>query len=269
MIAKLRPACGGCCTKLRHFSVSVPGKTILEEIDLHIHCGELTAVIGPNGGGKTTLLKAILGELPFSGQLSFVHESNQQFGRPRIGYVPQVMAGFVGIPVTVHDLFASSEQNLPIWMHRSARLKRQVEERLDLVGAMHLLQRPVSQLSVGELQRVLLAFALNPYPHLLLLDEPTSGLDHEGTRQFYRIIKELPSKLDLSILLVSHDLAALSEVADRVIVLNTKVLKDGRPVDVLTDPIVAQLFGGMIADPRLLPKDSSSAKQPHDVCEHP
>ena len=237
-------SCGGCCTQLKHFGVRLSDTTVLEEINLHVHCGELTAVIGPNGAGKTTLLRAVLGEVPFQGGLQFVHSgSERQFGRPRVGYVPQRMDLDFSAPATVSDLFASVSQRRPLWLGLGARPREEALCALGLVEAQLLLGKTIGALSSGELQRVLLALALHPMPDLLLLDEPVSGADQAGIELFYRMVSELRHRLDLSILLVSHDLAAVARVADRMIFLNRRVLADGTPAEVLASPLVKQIFG--------------------------
>jgi len=237
-------SCGGCCTRLAHFGVRLGNATVLEDINLHVHCGELTAIIGPNGAGKTTLLRALLGEVPFQGDVQFVHSgSEQQFGRPRVGYVPQRMNLDFSAPATVSDLFASVSQRPLLWLGLGRRARAEALCALEMVEGQHLLGQTLGALSGGELQRVLLALALHPLPDLLLLDEPVSGVDQAGMELFYRMVSQLRRNLDLSILLVSHDLAAVARVADRMIFLNRRVLADGTPAEVLTSPFVKQVFG--------------------------
>lgn len=237
-------SCGGCCTRLAHFSVRLGNVAVLEDINLHVHCGELTAIIGPNGAGKTTLLRALLGEVPFQGDLQFVHSgSEQQFGRPRVGYVPQRMDLDFSAPATVSDLFASVSQRQPLWLGLGRRSREEALCALGMVEAQHLLGKTLGALSGGELQRVLLALALHPLPDLLLLDEPVSGVDQAGMELFYRMVSQLRRNLDLSILLVSHDLAAVARVADRMLFLNHRLIADGTPAEVLASPLVKQVFG--------------------------
>ena len=114
---------------------------------------------------------------------------------------------------------------------------------LERVRAAELLDMRIGQLSCGQLQRVLLALALSPVPELLLLDEPLAGMDHPGTLLFYQIVSEVRLEMDLSILLVSHDLAAAAGVADRIVYLNRTVLCDGAPVEVLKSRQVREVFG--------------------------
>lgn len=237
--------CGHCCTKLIDFNVSVGRRKVLEDINLHIHCGELTAIIGPNGAGKSTLFRAIIGETPYSGRLEFRHAvTDDRFASPRIGYVPQRLDLDSGSAVTVLDLFATSITRRPIWIWRGAGIRRMALDALALVESGHLVDRLVGQLSGGEQQRVLLALAMTPMPDLLLLDEPVSGVDLGGMELFYHMVSRLRRSYHLAILLISHDLTAIAHVADRVIFLmNRQIRMDGRPAEVLGSDVVRRTFG--------------------------
>lgn len=233
-----------CCTRLVDIGVRLNGTTILKNVNLHVHCGELTAIIGPNGGGKTTLLRALIGELPHSGELVYRPQSSASRPQhPRIGYVPQRMEMDRATPVTVLDLFAMARTRWPIWLGHPHRVRVEAEEALSRVRAEDLLMRRVGHLSCGQLQRVLLALALTPVPDLLLLDEPLAGMDRAGMAQFYELISGLRRVLDLSILLVSHDLRDAASIADRMVFLNGTVLCQGRPSEVLREPLVRDVFG--------------------------
>jgi len=245
-----RATCGGCCTRLVDFGVTLGAARILEGINLHVHCGELTAIIGPNGAGKTTLFRAMLGEIPHAGRLSYVRADGQTaFGWPRIGYVPQQLQLDRSAPATVADLFAAALARRPLWTGRSRARQEATRRLLAAVDAADLLERKLGRLSCGQLQRVLLALALQPLPDLLLLDEPIAGVDPAGIELFYRTVSELRMNYDLSILLISHDLAAVARVADRMVFLNRSIICDGRPRDVLSDPRVRQTFGMDFAIP--------------------
>lgn len=239
-----RPSCGGCCTQLIDFGVTLGHTPILEHINLHVHCGELTVLIGPNGAGKTTLFRAMLGELPYHGQLQFVHaDNNRRFVSPRIGYVPQKLEIDARAPISVLDLFAGACSRQPLWLGHSRAIRDRAGAMLAAVEAGPLLDQRLGELSCGQLQRVLLALALTPVPDLLLLDEPVAGVDPAGTEMFYRTVSGLRRNYDLSILLVSHDLAAAARVADRMIFLNRTILCDGAPAEVLACRPVQEAFG--------------------------
>jgi zinc transport system ATP-binding protein len=236
------PACSGlCCTKINQFGVTYGRHTILHDVNLHIHCGELTALIGPNGAGKSTLLKAILGEVKHTGELSFLDEKNLRT-TPVMGYVPQQMQVDTGAPASVLDLFAACGR-FPSWLKVTRSVRAEAERSLQRVNAEHLMERRLGALSGGELQRVLLALALSPVPDLLLLDEPATGIDQLGLEMFYKTVAELRQKYDLSILLVSHDLDMVARHADRVILLNGTVVRSGTPQEVFGDPRTMELFG--------------------------
>lgn len=227
------PTCGLCCTKIEHFGVTAGETTILTDVNLHIHCGELTAIIGPNGAGKSTLIKAMLGEVAHTGNIHFVQAKGSGSGKPVMGYVPQSLKLDATSPTSVLDLFLSCTSKFPTWFIHSKKEVERVRERLSRVKAEHLLSRRLGALSGGELQRVLLALALEPVPDLLLLDEPVSGIDQNGLDLFYETVSELRKTYDLSIILVSHDLDMVKNYADRMVLLNKTVLAVGTPDEVL------------------------------------
>jgi len=237
--------CGAiCCTRIINLGVTRGQYEILRGVNLHIHCGELTAVIGGNGAGKTTLLKAIVGEIPYSGELIYLDEKETRASGPVIGYVPQKFDFDRSSPISVFDFFASFLSNKPVWLVRSKKLREEILQSLSRVGAQHLIDRKLGALSGGELQRVLLALALDPVPNLLLLDEPVSGIDHSGLRMFYKLVSDLRRQFDLSIILVSHDLGMVEKYADRVIFVNNKTVElCGTPEEVFSNGGVAELFG--------------------------
>ena len=236
-------ACGLCCTRLENFGVTRGRVEVLRDINLHIHCGELTALIGPNGAGKTTLLKAILGELPYSGQLVFLDSRDRRTRKPLVGYVPQRLEYDSGSPTSVIDLFAASISRRPVWFSHPGWARERAHKGLANLQAEYLLDRRLGDLSGGELQRVLLALALEPTPDLLLMDEPVSGVDQSGLELFYRMVSDLRQRYDLSIIMVSHDLQLVPKYADRIVFLNRTVLSVGKPMDVMSDPKVVQAFG--------------------------
>lgn len=236
--------CGLCCTRIKNFGVTRGSMEILKEVNLHIHCGDLTAVIGPNGAGKSTLLKAILGEIPHSGELVFLDTQKDRTGRPLIGYIPQKLDFDYSSPTSVFDLFACAHTAIPVWFTHSKHLRQSVRESLKRVQADHLIDRRLGALSGGELQRVLLALALDPVPNLLLMDEPVSGIDQNGLQLFYKTVSELRKNYDLSIILVSHDLSLVARYADRVVFLNNKTVEScGTPKEVFSDKKVIDTFG--------------------------
>ena len=213
--------CGLHCLKIEHITVRAGDALLLEDVNLHAHCGELTAVIGRNGAGKSTLLKAILGEIPCEGRVTFSgHSGSPVSGRPRVGYVPQSLNLDPGSPATVYDLALAFTSGWPAFLPRRRKEEERLREHFARFDADALLDKLVGRLSGGELQRVLLAVATRPHPDLLILDEPVSGVDNEGLRRFYEMLEQLRRTDDMVILLVSHDLDYVSRHADRVVLLD-------------------------------------------------
>lgn len=236
--------CGECCTQLDSIGVTLGGHCVLEDISLHLHCGELTTLVGPNGAGKSTLLRALLGEVAHTGAIHFLPVfGHGRQDAPAVGYVPQHLEFDRFSPMSVEDVFdcALSSWSVALWRARPTR--RQALEALAAVDADHLIDRKLGQLSGGELQRVLLALSLTPPPNLLLLDEPVSAIDLPGRERFYRKVSELRQRFDLSILMVSHDLAGVTAVSDRIVFLNRRIVCVGPPPQVIAHPEVRRTFG--------------------------
>jgi zinc transport system ATP-binding protein len=245
-----------CCTKIENLGVVLGKAQILSDINIHIHCGELTALIGTNGAGKSTLLKAILGEIPHSGTLQYLDAKGVRNGHPLIGYVPQQLNFDLSTPTSVFDLFMACLTNIPSWIAGPGTIRGRVSKSLEKVQAEHLMDRRLGALSGGELQRILLALALDPVPDLLLLDEPVAGIDRNGLELFYNIVSDLRANYDLSIILVSHDFGLVAKHADRVILLNGTVIASGIPREVFNDDRTREEFG------MLWQRDEYAAAQP-------
>ena len=225
-------ACGLHCTKINNISVNISGQEILKNVSIHVHCGQLTVIISRNGAGKSTLLKAILGEVEHSGNIVFTDMKDNRTKKIKIGYVPQKINVERHMPTTVYDLFASCISDIPVFLKKDKKLSKEIKEQLNIFGADELVDKSIGELSGGELQRVLIAIATKPIPNLLILDEPVSGIDENGTRSFYKILQELKNKYDMSIILVSHDFELTKQYADKVILLDKEVIKEGTPEQV-------------------------------------
>ncbi len=236
--------CGQCCTKIDRISVTLDRHPVIEDVSLHLHCGELTTVVGPNGAGKSTLLRALLGEVAHEGTIHFLPVFGPgRIDAPAIGYVPQNLEFDRFSPFSVCDLFAASTSQFPVAFGCRADVRKSAIEALENVEAADLIDRRLGKLSGGELQRVLLALSLTPLPNLLLLDEPVSGIDLPGRELFYRTVSELRHRFDLSILMVSHDLAGIVPVSDRIVFLDHRVVCSGPPAEVLGNPEFRHAFG--------------------------
>ena len=207
-----------CCTKIEDFGVSFGTFEVFSHINLHFHCGEMTAIIGPNGAGKSTLLRAILGEIPHTGHLRFVDADDRRM-RPVIGCVPQYLRLDVSAPTTVQDLFMACLSSRPVWLFPARGLRTRIKENLARVRAEHLVERRLGALSGGELQRAAIARALSIEPQILLLDEPTTMLDVSIQAQIMELLMRLREERQLGMLLISHDRPLLRYFADEIYVL--------------------------------------------------
>ena len=221
-----------CCLRIQDLSVQIGSDKILNNINMHVHCGEMVALIGPNGAGKSTLLKAILGQQDYSGVISF-SVPGQRNRKAKIGYVPQSPTFDPGDPVTVADLFACCMSKRPAFLGLSKILRQKIANCLERVRAEDLIDKRIGTLSGGELQRVLLALALEPLPNVLILDEPLSGVDAEGIESLMDMLDEIRKSYDLSIVMTTHDFDILPKYADQVILIDQGVLCNGTPDTVL------------------------------------
>ena len=239
-------ACGLHCTKINNISVKFGKEEVLHNVNIHIHCGQLTVIIGRNGAGKTTLLKAILGEVEHTGNITFMDMKEKVAKKIKIGYVPQSINIEKHMPTTVYDLFASCICHVPVFLKKDKKIYQEIKEQLKIFGAEKLIDKSIGDLSGGELQRVLLSIATKPVPNLLILDEPVSGIDKNGTRDFYKIVGALKKKYDMSILMVSHDLELVKKYADKVILLDKEVIREGTPEEVFNSLEFRNCFGDEI-----------------------
>lgn len=216
----------------RDLVLSFGSERVLDQVSLAIHPGEIITLIGPNGAGKSTLVKTLLGlQKPDSGEV--VRKQGLT-----IGYVPQKLA---------------IDQVLPMTVKRFLTLTRSVsradcEGVLAQVGAGHVIDAQMSQLSGGETQRVMLARTLLLRPHLLVLDEPTQGVDVSGQAELYRLIDEIRHELDCAVLMISHDLHLVMAKTNQVVCFNRHVCCHGKPETVRQHPEYRSLFGVREAD---------------------
>lgn len=227
--------------RVKDLTKKYDGKTVVDAVSFEIPKGRVTSLIGPNGAGKSTLFRAILGQIPHTGTIDFETAGGHRT-RPLVGYVPQSPAFDRGDPVSVLDLFCTAIARWPVFLPIPKALRARVENCLARVHGEALIDKRVGALSGGELQRVLLAMALEPLPHVLILDEPLSGVDVEGERQLLDMLDEVRRSFDLSILLSTHDFATLAQFADKVMLLKSRVLKVGTPTQVLDSPEFQAVF---------------------------
>lgn len=216
----------------REMTVRRGGRTILRHVDLDIFSQEIVTIIGPNGAGKSTLLDAVLGLIPLSSGTI-----NRKSGIT-IGYVPQRLNVQESLPLSVEAFINLS----PHGSNHPPKFKHLLED----LGCHILLNRPVSSLSGGETQRVLLARALIRSPDLLVLDEPAQGMDVVGEKALHHFLESLRQDRAMGLLLVSHDLHFVMATTDRVICLNHHVCCSGTPTSVCSDPEFLALFGEQV-----------------------
>lgn len=226
---------------------------VLRDVTMSISPGEIVTIVGPNGSGKSSLLKALIGSVPISSG------SMRRQNGLRIGYVPQKLALDPTLPMTVQRFLS-----LP------RRLPRQVcQEALETAGVPQLMNRQLSGLSGGQMQRVLLARAVLEKPQLLILDEPTQGLDQPGASAFYQQIEQLRQELGCAVLMVSHDLHVVMATSDRVLCMNGHICCQGAPESVASAPEYRALFGSGTQGALALYRHEHSHSHDHaGDCDH-
>ena len=218
--------------EVKNLTKTFDGFRALDGLNLTVPRGAVYGLVGPNGAGKSTLLKAILGQREYDGVIAFSSPGARD-RRPRIGYVPQSPTFDPGDPLSVADLFACCMSKRPAFLGLSKKMREKVLECLDRVHATDLIDKRVGTLSGGELQRVLLALALEPLPNILILDEPLSGVDVEGMSTLMDMLDEIRKEYDLSIVMTTHDFSTLSRYADQAILIDHGIKKQGTPAEVL------------------------------------
>jgi len=235
-----------CCTRIEHLGVVAGREEILRDVNLHLHCGELTAIVGRNGAGKSTFMKALLDVIPHTGTITFESARKSKFFsavKPRFGYVPQSLAVDEASPVSVEDLVLSCVSKKPVWLPHSKADKQKAYEILRMTNAQALADRRVCDLSGGEIQRVMLSLAITPVPDILLLDEPVSGVDRTGLKNFYDLVSSLRRDYDITILLITHDLDLVAKHADRIVFINKNSAVSGTVAEIYGSKEFIKVFG--------------------------
>ena len=214
------------------------GRTrILDKVSFQVRAGSVHALVGPNGGGKSSLIKTLLGQMPHQGELRL----HWPAAPGTIGYVPQALEFDRGLPMTVDDFMAAMCQRRPAFLGLSRRHAPAIEQALARVGMLDKRKRRMGALSGGERQRVLLAQGLVPEAQLLVLDEPMSALDEPGVQVFEQLLRDW-RQAGTTVLWIEHDLQAVGRLADRVTGLNRRVLFVDSPQQVLTPERLLELF---------------------------
>ncbi|CAH1537796.1 metal ABC transporter ATP-binding protein [Vibrio rotiferianus] len=215
---------------------------ILQGIQTQFEAGQCHVIMGPNGGGKTSLLRSVLGLTPFTGDIS-VHwpdpKQTQQAGQ--IGYVPQKAMFEASLPLTVMDFVLLNQTRVPLFWRRKSKQTQQALAQLERVGMAARSDRRMGQLSGGEQQRVLFAQALLDDPSLLVLDEPTTGMDEQGVRYLEGLIHEVVAE-GKTVLAVHHDVTAVRRLDAQVHVVNRQIVASGHHSEVLSPERIESLF---------------------------
>ena len=211
--------------KVKNLNVRLEKEEIIKDLSFEIKQGDVLTVLGPNGAGKTVLLRTLLGVLPYKGEIDWQKEV-------KIGYVPQRLPFIKETPMSVEEFFE---------LKRASR--KEIREILNSVGFGSALNKKIGELSSGQFQRILVAWALVGNPDVLLFDEPTTGIDIGGEETIYGLLAKLKKEKDLTILLVTHDLSVVYKFSNSVICLNKCPICQGSPKEVLIPEILRKLYG--------------------------
>ena len=209
---------------LKNIEVYLNDSPVLEDINLSIERNIILGIIGPNGGGKTTLLKVILGLIkPDKGEVRVFGMSPEE-GRRFIGYLPQYTFFDLNFPISVFDVVLMGRYK-GVFKNYSEKDRKAATNALKIVDMLEFRDRQIGRLSGGQLQRVFIARALAREPRLLLLDEPTASIDPEMQKSFYELLSELKKKM--AIVLVTHDIGVVSVYVDEMACLNRRLFYHG------------------------------------------
>ena len=206
---------------LRDVSVIYDGCAALEEVNLDIFEDDFIGIIGPNGGGKSSLVKAIMGSVKYSGEISF-DDILRKGNHYKIGYMPQVSQFDMRFPISILEVVLSGLQTEKGFLGRYTKEERRLaHDTLEKMGIADLASRPIGEVSGGEMQRALLCRAIIAEPKLLILDEPTNFVDNSFEREFYALVEELSHRM--SVMIVSHDLGTITSVVKSIVCVNRNV----------------------------------------------
>jgi len=234
---------------LQDINFSYENKTILHHINFEIPKGAFVGLLGPNGGGKTTLIKIILGmSKPDSGRLTLFDKSLEEFKDwNKIGFVSQKSNSFnKGFPASVYEVVSSGlTSKVGYFKFFNQKHKEKILQAIDAVGMSEYAYENIGNLSGGQQQRVFIARALVSEPELLILDEPTVGVDYENVQRFYELLHELNKRNGITLLLVTHDTGTMTKYATNIACLNKTLHFHGKPEEYenLTEKEMSKLYG--------------------------
>ncbi|MEA3456318.1 MAG: metal ABC transporter ATP-binding protein [Campylobacterota bacterium] len=233
--------------RVEDLSYRVGKQEILSDISFDIGQGDYVALLGPNGGGKTTLAKIILGLLtPSSGTIEIFGVNRNNFKTwHRVGYVPQNISLFdSNFPLSVYEAVSLGLAAKKRWFSRlSDREKEQIEAVIETASIGDLRDKNLSELSGGQRQRVMIARALVTKPEILILDEPSTGVDVASQHKFYDFLRKLNKERNLTIIFITHDLGVIADDVTHVLSVNQKLIYSGTAEDMLSCEAVSELYG--------------------------
>ena len=202
-------------------SAGYEGKNVLSKVDLKVYERDFLGIIGPNGGGKTSLVKAIMGTTPYSGEIH-INNSLRRKNHYKIGYMPQVSEFDMRFPISLEEVVLSGLQTEKGFFGRYTKTDRsRAQELMNKMGIADLATRPIGEVSGGQMQRALLCRAIIAEPRLLILDEPTNFVDNRFEYEFYNMVKQLSDRM--AIVMVSHDLGTITSVVKSIVCVNRTV----------------------------------------------
>lgn len=214
--------------KVENLNVELEREKIICDLSFELKRGQILTILGPNGAGKTVLLKTLLGLFPFEGKIKWEKGI-------KIGYVPQRLPFIKDIPMSVEEFLMLKGSNF---------LREQIKEKIELIGFKEeFLKKNIGEISSGQYQRILIAWALLGDPDVLLFDEPTTGIDISGELTVYQLLEKLKREKNLAIILVTHDLSVVFKFSDYVICLNKCPICQGTPKEAINPEILTKLYG--------------------------
>lgn len=219
--------------EVENLSVKFDEQEVLKNISFSVKKGEVLAIVGPNGSGKSVLFRALLGLIPFTGEIAW--DDNI-----KISYVPQKLSIERDLPLSVEEFLHFKEHNREKAIKALLAVGFEDEHHIE----SHVLHQRLGLLSGGQLQRVMIAWSLLDNPNVLLFDEPTSGVDVGGEETIYNLLKKVKDQREMTIILISHDLNIVYKYANSVMCINKEMICHGLPSEVLDPKALAQLYGG-------------------------
>jgi len=212
--------------KVENLNVKLDDELIICNLSFEVKKGEVLTILGPNGAGKTVLLKTLLGIFPFEGKIEWKKGI-------KIGYVPQRVPFVKDFPISIEEFFKLKTKN-----------EKEIKEVLKIIGFDEsFLNKNLGEISSGQYQRILVAWALIGNPDVLLFDEPTTGIDISGEETIYQLLERLKKEKNLTIILVTHDLSVVFKFSDYVICLNRCPICQGKPKEVISTETLSKLYG--------------------------